>query len=342
MVIDLHGDYTNTTSILIGIDGGATNTRCIAADQEGRLLARGISGPSNQGFGTKNLRQLHAAIKNSISQTMASLNQNTEVKSVCLGMTGLNKTLQSYETIENVVLDIVTAENLEITGDMQIALEGASVGKPGIVIYAGTGVNCYGKDEGGNEAWAGGWGYVIDDEGGGYDIGRKALTAVFRAYDGREKNTMLTHKILEHFSCESLMEVCKHIYSGEEMPRSEIGCLAPLVSEAAKEGDKVAKKILFNASISLVKSVEAVARKLSLTPDNSNIYTAGGVFKAGQQLVTPFCKNLKKRLPKFQVVSARFPPAIGAIFLAADKAGLKVDKHFLRNIRETIQVLNSD
>lgn len=53
-----------------------------------------------------------------------------------------------------------------------------------------------------------GWSYIIDDEGGGYYIGRQALRAIFRAYDGRGEDAILTSKILNHFSSKSLKMLC--------------------------------------------------------------------------------------------------------------------------------------
>ena len=47
--------------------------------------------------------------------------------------------------------------------------------EPGVVIIAGTGSIAYGHNGQGQAARAGGWGYVLGDEGSGYWIGRHAL-----------------------------------------------------------------------------------------------------------------------------------------------------------------------
>ena len=67
----------------------------------------------------------------------------------------------------------------------------AGVGdEPGVVLIAGTGSIAYGVNHDGFAARAGGWGYVLGDEGSGYWIGRQALAAVVREADGRGPKTL--------------------------------------------------------------------------------------------------------------------------------------------------------
>ena len=64
---------------------------------------------------------------------------------------------------------------LLVTNDALIALVAAVGHAPGIVIIAGTGSIAYGRNARDEAARAGGWGYVLGDEGSGYWIGRHAL-----------------------------------------------------------------------------------------------------------------------------------------------------------------------
>ena len=65
-----------------------------------------------------------------------------------------------------------------VVNDALVALEAAIPGGPGVVIISGTGSIAYGRNAAGEAARAGGWGYVLGDEGSGYWIGRAALRAV--------------------------------------------------------------------------------------------------------------------------------------------------------------------
>ena len=58
-------------------------------------------------------------------------------------------------------------------------------------VYKRQGSICYGQSTDGREARSGGWGSLMDDEGGGFALGRDALAAVVRAEDGRIAPTVL-------------------------------------------------------------------------------------------------------------------------------------------------------
>ena len=52
--------------IIIGVDGGATSTKCILTNLKGQVLARSIAGPSNQGFMNERKIQLRKALTDSL------------------------------------------------------------------------------------------------------------------------------------------------------------------------------------------------------------------------------------------------------------------------------------
>ena len=69
--------------------------------------------------------------------------------------------------------------------DQETALAGALGAPCGMVLIAGTGSICFGRDAVVKQPGSGGYGHKIDDEGSGYALGRDALAAVVRAQDGR-------------------------------------------------------------------------------------------------------------------------------------------------------------
>ena len=86
-----------------------------------------------------------------------------------------------------------------VVNDALIALQAGVGDAPGIVIVSGTGSIAYGRNDRGEASRAGGWGYVLGDEGSGYWIGRLALRAVVRHADGRGRATSLTPRLLDAF-----------------------------------------------------------------------------------------------------------------------------------------------
>jgi len=321
------------TDIIIGLDGGATSTRSVITNTEGIVLARGAAGPSNQGFGEARKKQLQKALKKCLLPALKFLEQGAAVKSICLGMTGVSVG-NSSDLIKNITQEYLGPKRIKVTGDMEIAFMGASLEEIGILIYAGTGVNCYGRDETGKVGKVSGWGYIIDDEGGGYDIGRKALQAVFRAHDSRGKKTLLTGSILSFFSCGSEKELCQKIYCDKGTPRSKIGRLSHLVSKAAAKGDEVAIQILNRAGRELALCVHALYNRLTYT-DILQIYPCGGVFKAGSLILEPFREEISREISSYEINDPYLTPDCGALLIAAREADIKIDSNFINNLKKT-------
>src|SRR5258708_23671473 len=89
------------------------------------------------------------------------------------------------------------AEFILLTNDAELVLS-ALDDAVGIALIAGTGSIALGCDAHGIVTRTGGWGYIIGDEGSGYDIGRRCLQAGSRAVGGRGPMTALRGRLLQH------------------------------------------------------------------------------------------------------------------------------------------------
>jgi N-acetylglucosamine kinase-like BadF-type ATPase len=197
------------------------------------------------------------------------------------------------------------------------ALYAATRRKPGIVVISGTGCVAAGVNEAGEYARAGGWGYLIDDEGSAFDIGRKALTRAFRMLDGRARPTNLISILKRKFQVKMLEDALSLIYANG-VSVEEVARLASLVSRAASR-DKACKEILNNAGITLAELACAVARRLCMTDDSFKVATVGGSFKSGRHLLKPFTARIKSECPRARVIRLKVEPARGAFLLAASE-----------------------
>src|SRR5208283_3215279 len=90
---------------------------------------------------------------------------------------------------------------------------GATGGKPGVVVIAGTGSIAFGENALGETARAGGWGYIFGDEGGGFDIVRQALRAVLSEHEGWGPRTALTPALLEATDTAHAKETLHRLYT---------------------------------------------------------------------------------------------------------------------------------
>ena len=321
----------------IGVDGGATNVRAVIADSYGNILGFSKEVASTPFFSKEMKSSLHDVLKKVIYDLFTSIHKvNPLIESISLGMTGLGIKGQTETEIKKIINELIKANNIRVYSDMEIAYRGAALDKPGILIYAGTGANCYGLDNKGQVDNVSGWGYLIDDEGGGYFIGVKALRAVYRAYDERGGKTILTEKIKEYFQEDDLKKLCFKIYSEDDINRNRIGLIAPLVTDAAKTGDKISKNILNESGFALAECAAALYKKLSYKLP-VDIYTVGGVFKAGNLIEKPFKKRIMYYIDSFQILKPVYPAVIGALLYAKNEKIQDIENSFLQNIDNTIE-----
>ncbi|NLA53876.1 MAG: ATPase, partial [Clostridiales bacterium] len=194
------------------------------------------------------------------------------------------------------------------------ALRGA-VGKVGAILIAGTGSICYGRNANGLEARAGGWGYLFDDEGSGYAIGRDMLKAVFRSEDGRSDCTSLTAAVLAHFQIDSLKDLLQIVYQ-PQTSKAKISGLAPLLQIAVNQGDAQALLIVQSAGHELLQLCKAVIGKLQL--QNSILSLAGGIMENIPAVTEAVRQLLSETYPKLEMIKPRQSAAWGAADMARE------------------------
>jgi len=312
---------------VLGIDGGASRTRCVVADLSGNLVARGGGGPSNPltaGVDTAAESILTAASEASGSRGIRAF------KASVMGIAGTDRP-SGAEALRS-RLGGFDWGRLRIVSDAAVALAGATGCRPGVVVVSGTGSVAYGENEEGEKARAGGWGWRLGDEGSGYTIGNGALIASLRALDGRGPPTSLPDKIMRVLDLDDLGGLVDLVYS-RGMGNREIATLTPLVGEAAEEGDAVAKSILEEAGEELGLAASAVARRLRMM-DAFPVALTGGVFN-----LAPVREALGRRLgeaqPGCRIIEPRFEPDVGAALLALRGLGVVIDEGLLRRVEES-------
>jgi len=197
----------------------------------------------------------------------------------------------------------------------------AGVGEaPGVVVICGTGSIAYGRNAQDQAARAGGWGYILGDEGSGYWIGRRALRAVARAADGRGPATALTARVLSHFAIRAPSELVGEIYD-RQLRHHALAQVARLVQQAREQGDPVATQILEAAAHELVGAARSVVERLRMAGDAFDFVLAGGVFTG----VPWLAEELTRRLPAIaglaRVTRLQCEPALGAVRIAIAEAG---------------------
>jgi N-acetylglucosamine kinase-like BadF-type ATPase len=303
-----------TASHVIGIDAGGTKTVCLLADGHGQVVseARG-PGANLQAAGELEVEKVfHDVMERAIGD------RPIMPAAICLGIAGVDRPGE-HAVIEAIMRRIGYKARVLIANDALIALVAGVGDAPGVVLIAGTGSIAYGRNAANDAARAGGWGYVLGDEGSGYWIGRQALRAVVREADGRGRPTALTPLVLAHFGAARPQELVYAIYSQVLKP-SAIAAVARAVERAADGGDPIALEILDLGARELAACAESVVTRLGLRDETFTFVLSGGVLEAVPRLASNVGQHLRTIAPGSRVARLDREPALGAVTLASAAA----------------------
>jgi N-acetylglucosamine kinase-like BadF-type ATPase len=301
---------------VLGIDAGGTKTVCQLANVGGEVLAEARRGGANlQAVGELEVEKvLHEVMEAAIGD------RNIVPAAICLGIAGVDRDEDS-RLIRAIMRRIGYKAKTLIVNDALVALEAGAPDQPGVVVIAGTGSIAYGRNERNQAARAGGWGYVLGDEGSGYWIGRAALRAVLREADRRGPVTRLTGLLLSYYGIGKAQDLIHVVYHGPLRP-SAIASLAKCVQSAFSDGDVVATGILRAAADELESCALSVATRLEIAGSEFPFVLAGGMFRAVPWLEDELSRRLPLAAPGSRALRLNVEPALGAVRLAiADARG---------------------
>jgi glucosamine kinase len=292
----------------LAIDAGGTTTTCLLAESdadETHILARASTTSIKlQRVSESEATARLTALLHDVA-TAASI-PLTQITRTCIGLAGLS--IPAVRAHASRTLSALVSGEILILGDEEIALDAAFPSTPGILLIAGTGSNCIGRDAAGSLHRAGGYGPILGDEGGGYWIGLESLRAALRALDSDQSDpqhpgadqlgappmtvspswvryrsqqrttaldlnsthaTTLLTEIQHHFNISTLPELIE-LGNRRTAPVPDFASLAPVIAHADVSGNPIAAATLHRAGELLAHLVTTVAQKITSTPTASN------------------------------------------------------------------------
>jgi glucosamine kinase len=308
------GSYGRTTlvAIFLGIDGGGSKTSCLIGD-ETSVLGAGTAGGSNPvRVGETQAREALAAV---IRQACAVANLTpSQIKKTCIGLAGAART-EISDPVRQCIAELVPGE-IEVVGDMVIALEAAFGAGPGVIVIAGTGSIAYGRNSNRQSARAGGWGFAISDEGSGHWIGRTAVAAAIRALDlddAGATNQSLLENLMRFWQVETREQL---VVAANATPSPDFAALFPAVLASADQGDRSALEVLNQAGSELAGLAQTVITRLFPNTDRLAVAMSGGVFSSSPLVRQVFCNRLRSERPEAAIYPGVIEPVRGALELA--------------------------
>ncbi len=294
--------------LFLGIDSGGTKTACVLGDEH-VILGRGVSGGSNV------VRVGEAQAKQALAEAVrescrAAGRSPREIVRTVMGSAGAARA-EVRKFLEQTLAELVAGE-IRVVGDMVAARHAAFGDGSGVVVISGTGSIAYGKNEQGETARAGGWGWAISDEGSGPWIGRIAVAAIFHAQE-RGQVSALESAVLHAWQ---LADTEQLVRAANATPPPDFGSLLPEVVAAAAAGDSSAQDVVARAGRELAQLARTVATRLFPESDSARVAMAGGVFGHAPLVRDAFCHALLEGLPRIVILSALAEPVLGALDLA--------------------------
>lgn len=325
-----------TRELLIGIDAGGTGTRAVLVAPDGTVLGSGTAGPANV-----NTVGLETALAQALEATRNAWTSSglpaAPAASAFIGAAGLRASGSRQALIESFQsAGAVRPGCCEAAGDTESAHAGALAGSPGITLMVGTGSFCLGSDDSGRRSECGGWGWLLDDVGGGAFLGLEALRAAVRALDGRSEPTSLGARITGHANLPDARALPALVQRAPSIP-TLLASLAPLVIDEARAGDSVAGSVLARGAAGLAELAATVARSLAWSQPPAVAIT-GGLGRSGDPYQPLIEAAVLQRLPSSVVRPPRLPPVGGAALLAARRLGWPAEPKFVETLRASLPV----
>lgn len=295
-----------------GWDGGGTKTRVICLSEDGRILAKADFGPLNlNGSNTESVRK---TVQDAVRFMADTPFAQGKCRGLAIGAAGISN-VQAAHFLEGEVRAAGYAGLLYTVGDQDAALAGAIEG-PGAVLIAGTGAICCGRGKRAEHVRVGGYGYLIDDGGSGYAIGRDILAAVVRAEDGRIAPTVLTSLVTKQLAVSDVNALITWLYA-PGTSKKEIAALAPLLLRALELHDAAAERIAETASEALAELAGTTWRRLGLM--EGELAMTGSILTHYIFVRTRTEQLLKTAWPAMHIIAPHFDAAYGAALLARGK-----------------------
>jgi len=295
----------------LALDVGGTKTDYVLAD-ETRELARTRSGT------IKRMRADAATATANLDAALAELTLLSGISMQSIAYTCIGTAGETVPLVTDWLHEAFAARvsgELILVGDVEIALDAAFHGGPGVLVLAGTGSNVAARAADGSLTTAGGWGPALADQGSGHRIGLQALRATFLARD-EARPTQLLDQILAFWNLTSIDALVEYANS---IPSPDFSTLTEVVLRCANAGDAVAKAVLQQEGEDLAYLVRLILRRLKPTP--TTIAFAGSIMHKVLPVRKALIAAVRSEFPTIHTLDGVIDPIAGAIWRARTTHG---------------------
>lgn len=309
MAIDARVPY------VLGMDSGGTKYLVRAFDLQGRPLGT-FRGASCYHYRYPEA-EVERRLRENLQRCLESFGGRPEdCRAMVCGTTGLDSPEDEgllrrlYEGLSGFQCPIWLMNDVELAFRM-------ICGDLGLLILAGTGSICYGKNSHGESARVGGWhSAIFGDEGAGRYIDALALQLYSRWMDGCREDSPLIQEIQRITGVRTRKELMDYAVA-LSLGQVRAPDLGGMVTETAEAGDLRAREILRDAAMRLVSLAEDAILRLKLEQEERiPIGLWGSVLQHSEPVRETLIRELKNHYPQIEVLTASTDAAEGAARLA--------------------------
>jgi glucosamine kinase len=290
---------------VLGLDIGASTTRA-------RLVAGGVVVAEARAAGASMTAAGPDRAAAALADLLAQLPELTgTLDAVCVGAAGVVTAPDTRGFLQARLVPLTRSGRVVIVDDASLVLPAAGLTE-GVAVICGTGSIAVGCWQG-RTALAGGWGYLLGDEGSGYWIVRSAIRELLARLGSGEPPGPLGARLLDAAGASDLTQLRSTFYRQPEPWRW--ARLAPVLLDC---DDPAATRIARQAARELAGLAVAVARRLA-APGGVPVVLAGGLM-GHERLLAATLTAMRAALPASPAQLLAEPPVAGAVWLAAAAA----------------------
>lgn len=303
------------TMYYVTADGGGSKLISILYDEQFNILSVGRAGGTNLNFRT--LPDIRADMEKAAKECIGE--ERLTVESADFVIVG------PKEEFTAALKGVCDLKSHTVLNEGQAALMAGTGEKYGLLALAGTGSDVFLLQSDHND-FIGGWGSVLGDEGGGFDVGMQSLRAAIYAEDGRGEDTLILPLIKEEWKLNKLWDMVEKVYHTNDQRRL-VASVTRVTAKAAAMGDKVALELYKKAAYELWRLTRVVLEKNNGHIEGK-ICTSGGVWKGSPVMYDEYVRLVKAEFPDVEIVKPVFDPCIGGMVWRAIERGMKKEEYW--------------
>ena len=300
------------------MDSGGSKTEALLFDEGGRILRR-VTGPGANptDVGAEEARRRVSAVFERLLEGEAA------VPAAFYG--AMAGAIPNGDVFSDLIRDRFGVERVRVEDDGCCIITGNLGREDGCALVCGTGSSLFVRRAGLPLRHLGGKGWLIDTGGSGFELGREALAAALRAYDGRGGKTVLTELLAGRLGREMDDGVIPVAHRGG---RSFIASLSDVVFEGRELGDRVCAEIFERQSGLLAELIWCASGSF---PGEFRVVAGGGLISARPDYLEAV---RRKSPPRAKIELQKAPPIFGAALEALYTAGLDAAPGFHTRLLE--------